>query len=417
MMLALLVYCTRTDLRLASDRAGTYRDIGVPWRRTVIRTTTRSARSGASNFEAVSGGVPAAVAKELKAACSTVSCGTWTRTRTSATASATTVRGRSRSCEARSRGCWIRRSRTLDDVPDPQGLPEELSRRDKLRAKLDRRARVGTACAGACGLGAGGVRAQGGGAGAAYGIAQGSARHQATDGSAGGTRADQPDGRGQCADAGAGTMVPSGVQRAGGSGCRRQSVGVGVAGERVRERPQRVGGGRGGDTAALGAADRVLADSGYATGSEVSQLAGRLATGAEGQRRRHDFRPEPPEQLAKEPQADWIKSMPAFAPADGGAGVRDREAGALRGLEKVEGEWALVTLAYNCRRVHNLRLATGLYGAELGVFATHQRRRRPPGAVSDGQDTVPVSVERPSRHRDTGRRSNRCQVASTRCRA
>ena len=65
---------------------------------------------------------------------------------------------------------------------------------------------------------------------------------------------------------------------------------------------------------ALGAADRVLADSGYATGSEVSQLEGRgmevlVATGAEGQRRQHDFRPEPPEQTAKEPQADWIKSM------------------------------------------------------------------------------------------------------------
>ena len=48
--------------------------------------------------------------------------------------------------------------------------------------------------------------------------------------------------------------------------------------------------------AAVGAADRVLADSGYATGSEVSQLAGRgvevlVATGAEGQRRQHDFRP------------------------------------------------------------------------------------------------------------------------------
>ena len=59
---------------------------------------------------------------------------------------------------------------------------------------------------------------------------------------------------------------------------------------------------------------RVLADSGYATGSEVSQLEGRgvevlVATGAEGQRRQHDLRPEPPEQLAKEPQADWIKSM------------------------------------------------------------------------------------------------------------
>ena len=66
--------------------------------------------------------------------------------------------------------------------------------------------------------------------------------------------------------------------------------------------------------AAVGAADRVLADSGYATGSEVSQLAGRgvevlVATGAEGQRRQHDFRPEPPHPLAKEPQADWIKSM------------------------------------------------------------------------------------------------------------
>ena len=62
--------------------------------------------------------------------------------------------------------------------------------------------------------------------------------------------------------------------------------------------------------AALGAADRVLADSGYATGSEVSQLAGRglevlVATGAEGQRRRYDFRPEPPERLAKAPQADF----------------------------------------------------------------------------------------------------------------
>ena len=29
----------------------------------------------------------------------------------------------------------------------------------------------------------------------------------------------------------------------------------------------------------------------------------------------------------------------------------------LRGLEKVAGEWALVTLAYNSRRLHNLRLA------------------------------------------------------------
>ena len=132
--------------------------------------------------------------------------------------------------------------------------------------------------------------------------------------------------------------------------------------------------------AALGAADRVLADSGYATGSEVSQLAGRgvevlVATGAEGQRRQHDFRPEPPHPLAKEPQADWVKSMqqkmalpehrahyrlrkqtvePVFGIVKQAMGFRQF---LLRGLEKVEGEWALVTLAYNCRRLHNLRLA------------------------------------------------------------
>ena len=132
--------------------------------------------------------------------------------------------------------------------------------------------------------------------------------------------------------------------------------------------------------AALGAADRVLADSGYATGSGVSQLEGRglevlVATGAEGQRRQHDFRPEPPEQTAKEPQADWIKSMqekmarpeqrahyrlrkqtvePVFGIVKQAMGFRQF---LLRGLAKVEGEWTLVTLAYNCRRVHNLRLA------------------------------------------------------------
>ena len=29
----------------------------------------------------------------------------------------------------------------------------------------------------------------------------------------------------------------------------------------------------------------------------------------------------------------------------------------LRGLTKVEGEWALVTLAYNCKRLHRLKMA------------------------------------------------------------
>ena len=129
--------------------------------------------------------------------------------------------------------------------------------------------------------------------------------------------------------------------------------------------------------AALGAADRVLADAGYATGSEVSELEGRgvdvlVATGAEGRRRRHDFRPEPPPKPAKEPRAEWIKAMrekmelpenraryrlrkhtvePVFGIVKQAMGFRQF---LLRGVEKVEGEWKLVTLAYNCRRLHRL---------------------------------------------------------------
>ena len=129
--------------------------------------------------------------------------------------------------------------------------------------------------------------------------------------------------------------------------------------------------------AALGVADRVLADAGYATGSEVSELEGRgvdvlVATGAEGRRRRHDFRPEPPPKPAKEPRAEWIKAMqekmelpenrahyrlrkhtvePVFGIVKQAMGFRQF---LLRGVEKVEGEWKLVTLAYNCRRLHRL---------------------------------------------------------------
>ena len=128
---------------------------------------------------------------------------------------------------------------------------------------------------------------------------------------------------------------------------------------------------------ALGSPDRVLADAGYATGSEVSELEGRgvevlVATGAEGQRRRHDFRPEPPPKPAKEPRAEWIKAMrekmelpenrahyrlrkhtvePVFGIVKQAMGFRQF---LLRGVEKVEGEWKLVTLAYNCRRLHRL---------------------------------------------------------------
>ena len=63
---------------------------------------------------------------------------------------------------------------------------------------------------------------------------------------------------------------------------------------------------------------------------------------------------------------------------------------------------------------------TGRYGAQLGVFATPQRRQNGLQAPSatDGQETAPVSVDAASLHRDTARRSHRCHVASARvCRA
>ncbi len=297
MMLALLVYCYANGI-FGSRRIerATYRDIGVRYvaanchpDHDTICTFRRS------NFEAVAEAFLQVLllAKELKLLrVGTVSVdGTKVdRTRTSATASA--VRGRcASSCEARSRGCWIRRNADGRRA----GRVCRRTRRDKLRAKLDR---FGTACAGACGLGAGGVRAQGGGAGAAYGIAQGSA-HQATDGSAGGEGADQPDGRGQCADRRSrhheyrqaynaqAAVDADGSQLVLGS---RVSVCASDRNELVAD-VEAGGVGRGGS----GTGGQWLRDG-------QTQLAGRgvevlVATGAEGQRRRHDFRPEPPEQL------------------------------------------------------------------------------------------------------------------------
>lgn len=133
-------------------------------------------------------------------------------------------------------------------------------------------------------------------------------------------------------------------------------------------------------SAELGRPQTALADSGYAHGDEVERLAGRgitslVATGAEGRRRRHDFRPTKAGAPAKEPKADWLKVMTArLASAEGRAlyklrrqtvepvfGVIKAVLGftrfSLRGRDKVTGEWNLVALAYNCKRLHTLHLA------------------------------------------------------------
>ena len=132
--------------------------------------------------------------------------------------------------------------------------------------------------------------------------------------------------------------------------------------------------------AALGRPETVLADNGYANGAEVAALEASgiealVSTSAEGRRRTHDFRPVKDLPAAKEPKADWLKAMAEkLASEEGRASYKLRRqtvepvfgvikavlgfAGfSLRGLEKVEGEWTLVALAYNCKRLHKLSLA------------------------------------------------------------
>ena len=202
-----------------------------------------------------------------------------------------------------------------DDAPDPQGLPEELSRREQLRAKLDR----------ACAELERRAQARADSERAEY--ERKVATRERRTGSRKGRHIKPPTEAPEAKEQINLTDADSALMRKSRRHEYRQAYNAQAAvdadgsqlvlGSRVSvcasDRNELVA-----DVeaipAAVGVADRVLADSGYATGSEVSQLEGRgmevlVATGAESQRRRHDFRPEPPEQLAKEPQADWIKSM------------------------------------------------------------------------------------------------------------
>ena len=131
--------------------------------------------------------------------------------------------------------------------------------------------------------------------------------------------------------------------------------------------------------AGLGSPEMVLADSGYANGDEVKRLTeagieALVATGAEGRRRSHDFRPSKSATAPKEPKAEWLQAMAAKLASDEGRalyklrqqtvepvfGIVKAVLGfngfSLRGLDKVAGEWGLVALAYNCKRLHKLKL-------------------------------------------------------------
>ena len=155
---------------------------------------------------------------------------------------------------------------------------------------------------------------------------------------------------------------------------------VGARVSQCAQQPQRPGGDIEAIPAALGRPETVLADNGYANGAEVAALEASgiealVSTSAEGRRRTRDFRPVKALPAAKEPKADWLKAMAEkLASEEGRASYKLRRqtvepvfgvikavlgfAGfSLRGLEKVEGEWTLVALAYNCKRLHKLSLA------------------------------------------------------------
>ena len=133
-------------------------------------------------------------------------------------------------------------------------------------------------------------------------------------------------------------------------------------------------------SAELGRPETVLADNGYANGAEVAALEARgiealVATAAEGRRRRHDFRPAGAGTAVKEAKADWLREMASKLDSEEGRalyrlrrqtvepvfGVIKAVLGftgfSLRGLDKVAGEWTLVALAYNCKRLHKLTLS------------------------------------------------------------
>ncbi len=136
--------------------------------------------------------------------------------------------------------------------------------------------------------------------------------------------------------------------------------------------------------ASIGAVRKVLADSGYACGEQVSALEEAdmevyVAVGAESKQRRraYDYRPDNDVGERKQKiRAQWLKQMGEKMNTDVGRALYARRKQTvepvfgiikhclgfrqflLRGLEKVSGEWQLVTLAYNFKRMWNLKKAT-----------------------------------------------------------
>jgi len=133
----------------------------------------------------------------------------------------------------------------------------------------------------------------------------------------------------------------------------------------------------------IGKPTAVLADSGYVCEEEVREVEDAgvevyMATGAESKnmQRQHDFRPRNRRQAKdKVLKAQWLLDMKAKMETDTGKalyalrkqtaepvfGIIKHVMGFrqfnLRGLSKVDGEWQLICLAYNFKRLWNLKIA------------------------------------------------------------
>ena len=131
----------------------------------------------------------------------------------------------------------------------------------------------------------------------------------------------------------------------------------------------------------LGQPATILGDAGFASGEAVGALEARgievlVAVSRADQHRVYDFRPPKPGATPPpEPKAEWRKAMkrkmatedakdkykrrkhtvePVFGIIKNVLGFKHFF---LRGIENVKTEWLLVTLAYNCKRLFNLKTA------------------------------------------------------------
>jgi len=131
----------------------------------------------------------------------------------------------------------------------------------------------------------------------------------------------------------------------------------------------------------LGPPETILGDAGYASGEAVAKLEARgievlVAVSRPDNQRLYDFRPPNPDaKPPREPKAAWRIAMQEKLGTEAAKakykrrkytvepvfGIIKNVLGftrfSLRGIENVKTEWLLVTLAYNCKRLCNLKAA------------------------------------------------------------